>query len=253
MWTLLQKELREQWRTHRFLVVGAVLLLFGLLSPVIAKYTPDLIKALGGSQLAGLENLFPTPTVRDAIQQYVKNLSQLGVVMALLVPMGAVVQERDRGTAAMLLSKPVSLGAFLTAKFVAIGIVFLCAIALAALGGYYYTGILFQWLDVGRFASLNGLFLLDLLAYMSLTLLASTLARSLVAAGGIAFASYMVLWIAGSIPAIGKYLPDALLGWGSRLALGLPGDPSWAALGVTVGIIVAALAGAWAIFRGQEI
>lgn len=154
--TLLKKELLEQWRTRRFWVVAAVLLLFGMTSPLVARYLPEIIRALGGDQvMEGLEQVIPPPTVADAVGQYVKNCFQFGVILALLVPMGAVVGEKDRGTAPMLLSKPVSRAAFLLAKFVAVSAVFLVSILLAALGSYYYTGVLFQWLDVGRFLLLN--------------------------------------------------------------------------------------------------
>ncbi|NOZ73089.1 MAG: hypothetical protein GXP38_14485 [Chloroflexi bacterium] len=44
--TALRKEWLELWRTYRLLVVGVVLLLFGLLSPLLAKYTPEIIKLI---------------------------------------------------------------------------------------------------------------------------------------------------------------------------------------------------------------
>lgn len=251
MLTLLKKELLEQWRTYRFLVVGAVLVLFGLTSPLMARYLPDIIKSLGG--IEGLDQLIPPPTTADAIGQYLKNCAQFGVILALLVPMGAVVGEKDRGTAVMVLSKPVSRASFLLAKFVAAALVFMVAILLAALGAYYYTGILFEWLNVGQFALLNVLFWLNLLVYLALTMFASTLARSTVAAGGIGFGLFMLMWIAGIIPQVGKHLPDALQGWGMQLVLGWPGDPAWGAVGVSLGIIAVALVGAVVVFRRQEI
>ena len=251
MLTLLKKELREQWRTRRFLVVVAVLVIFGLTSPLMARYLPELIKQVGG--IEGLDQLIPTPTVVDALGQYLKNSFQFGMILALLVPMGAVVGEKDRGTAAMVLSKPVSRTSFLMAKFVTVALVFLAGILLAALGAYYYTGILFQWLNLGAFILFNLLFWIDLLVYVALTLVASTLARSTVAAGGIGFGLFMVLWIAGAIPQVGKYLPDALQIWGMNIALGRGGDPAWGALGVSLGLIAAALVGAVLIFRRQEI
>lgn len=251
MMTLLKKELLEQWRTYRFLVVVAILLLFGLASPLMARYLPDIIRSMGGVE--GLEQLIPTPTTADAIGQYLKNCGQFGVILALLVPMGAIVGEKDRGTAAMVLSKPVARASFLLSKFAAAALVFLLGIALAGLGAYYYTGVLFAWLDVGAFALLNLLFWLNLLVYLALTIFASTLARSTVAAGGIAFGLFMVMWIVGIVPQIGRHLPDALQGWGMTLVLGGPGSPAWGAVGVSLGLIAAALVGAVVVFRRQEI
>jgi len=252
MITLLRKEIRAQWRTHRVLIVAALLLLFGLTSPLLVRYLPDIINSLGGLPPEFAE-LIPPPSVGDAIAQYIKNLTQFGIVLALLVPMGAVVREKERGTAAMLLSKPVSRASFLLAKFAALALTFLTGLVLAGLGGYYYSGVLFEWLDLGRFSLLNGLLWLYFLVYVALTLLASTLARSQVAAGGMAFVLYLLLLVPESIPPLGNYLPGAVVMWGGRLALGQAGDPAWVALGVSLGLIAAALLGAWGILRGQEI
>ena len=34
----------------------------------------------------------------DAVTQYIKNIGQFGVILALLLTMGAVAQEKDKGT-----------------------------------------------------------------------------------------------------------------------------------------------------------
>ena len=51
---------------------------------------------------------------------------------------------------------------------------------------------------------------------------------------------------------IGEYLPGQLIVWGVGLVLG-SGQASWPAFGVSLGLIAAALAGAWLIFRKQEL
>jgi len=52
------------------LIVAAVLVIFGLASPLLAKLTPDLLKPI--PQRAGGIGpvLIPTPTVADAVSQY---------------------------------------------------------------------------------------------------------------------------------------------------------------------------------------
>ena len=49
--------------------------------------------------------------------------------------MGAVATEKERGTAALILTKPVSRAAFLVAKLVAIGLTLAVAVAVATAGG----------------------------------------------------------------------------------------------------------------------
>ena len=108
---LLRKELLESWRTLRLPVVGGLFLVVGLTSPLLAKFLPEIVKAAGGDQLSGLQ--IPEPVVGDAVLQLWKNLGQFGAFAAIILAMGSVATERDRGTAAFVLSKTVSRGAFL--------------------------------------------------------------------------------------------------------------------------------------------
>ncbi|EPD10716.1 hypothetical protein Lpp48_08273, partial [Lacticaseibacillus paracasei subsp. paracasei Lpp48] len=57
-----KKELLESWRTHRLLILTVVFLIFGILSPLIAKLMPELLK--GG--LGGIKVAVPKPTSLDA-------------------------------------------------------------------------------------------------------------------------------------------------------------------------------------------
>ncbi|MEE8390629.1 MAG: ABC transporter permease [Anaerolineae bacterium] len=246
----LRKEILEQWRSYRLLIVVAVFVAFGLMSPLIAKFTPELVKLIPeGEQFA---DLIPPPTATDAVTQYVKNISQFGVILALLMAMGAVAQEKDKGTAAMMLVKPMPRAAFLAAKFVALVLTFAVGIALAAAASYYYTLLLFEPLDIPDWLALNGLTLLFVLVYVALTLFASTMSKSQAVASGLAFAMLIVLASISAFPGVGEYLPGQLLAWGSGLFAGSDAE-SWPALWLSVGIIAAALVGAWVIFKRQEI
>lgn len=252
MRTLLWKELSEQWRSHRMLITAAVLAVFGLMGPMSAKYLPLLLSNMAEVP-PGLAELMPPPDAAMAVTEYADNVVQFGVVLAILVPMAAVVAEKAAGTAEVTLSKPVSRRAFLLAKFIGYAVTFSLGMLLAALGGYYYTGVLFTWLPLGSFLAANGLILVYLLVLVSLTLLASTLARSQLAAAGAAFGAVVVLGLLGSIPSVGAWLPAALSGWARALALGVSAEPAWGALCVSLGLIAAALSVAWLAFRQQEL
>ena len=246
----LRKELMEQVRTRRLLILAAVLLVFGLMSPLLAKYTPELIKMIPGGEQISL--IIPKPTMLDAVAQYVKNVEQFGVLLALLMTMGVVVQEKEKGTAAMMLVKPLSRGGFLLAKFAALCLAFLGSLLLAGLGAYYYTVILFEAPDFGAWMGLTGLMWVQLVIYIAITLLASTLVRSQAAAAGIGFGALILFALLESLPGLGEYLPGQLIQWGVRL---FSPDPvsAWPALGISLGLIAACLAAAWAAFSRQEI
>ena len=92
---LLGKELGEQVRTLRLVVLAIVFASFGILSPLTARYLPDLINSLGADQL-GIVITLPPPSLTDAVDQLLKNVSQFGVLAAILLAMGSVATEKDR-------------------------------------------------------------------------------------------------------------------------------------------------------------
>jgi ABC-2 type transport system permease protein len=248
---VLRKELLELWRTKRFLIVAAVLIMFGLVSPLLAKFTPEMLKSIPDMPEYVID-MIPVPTVTDAIGQYLKNISQFGILLAVLMSMGAVAQEKERGTAAMLLVHPLPRLAFLLAKFAALGILFAVSMAVAAIGCWYYTLLLFEALPWGSFLLMNGLILLVLLVYIAVTLLCSVLARTQGMAAWMSFAGLVVVAGLGSLPRLNEYFPGELFNWGARLVLG-GGDPAWAAFWIALALIAAALAAAWLVFHRQEL
>ena len=246
----LRKEIIEQWRTYRLLFCVVVLGLFGMTSPLIAKFLPDVLKAVPGAEVAA--SLIPTPTIIDAFTQYLKNTNQFGILLALLITMGAVTQEKERGTAAIMLVKPLSRGAFLLSKFISISLTLLISLLVAGVGAYYYTLFLFNATNIGAWAALSGLLLVKFMVVIAITLLFSTLVRSQAAAAGLTVGVSLIFSIAGAVPTIGEYLPGQLLNWGGSIMLGKP-QAAWPALWICLAIILACLAGAWIIFDRQEL
>ena len=250
LWTALRKEIMEQWRTSRLLVLVIVLTVFGMLSPVLAKYMPQLLALIpGADQFAGL---VPQPTILDAITQYVKNLGQFGLLLALLLTMGAVANEREKGSAALMLVKPLPRVTFILAKFLALALSFSVAVLISALGAYYYTLVLFGALDFGAWLALNGLMLLQMLVYVAITLLFSTLMRSQAAAAGMGIGVLLVMSLLESIPAVGNVLPGRLVAWGASLFTPAP-LTGWTALAVSLGLVAVCLAAACLSFQRQEL
>jgi ABC-2 type transport system permease protein len=252
-WAAFRKELLEQWRTHRLLIVVAILLLFGMASPVMAKYLPEMLKmAIPAEQAESLLGIIPKATAGDAADQYVKNTVQFGVLLALLMAMGTVAVEKDKGTAALMLVKPLPRWAFLLAKFAALGATFAVGTLLAGLASWLYTVLLFGPVSAAAWLAMNGLILLCLLVYLALTLLCSTLTRSQVVAAGLAFGALIVLAVLSALPKVGDYVPTRLSAWGPALVRGMDAA-AWPAVWVSLGLIVVSLVAAWVVFEKQEL
>lgn len=245
-----KKEWLELVRTKRLLIALVVLVLFGMTSPLMAKMIPEIMTVVpGGEQFA---MMIPTPTINDAVAQYIKNITQFGVLLALLFGMGSVANEKDKGTAAMVLSKPMPRFTFLLAKIAANTLLFALALALAGIGCYYYTSVLFGQLPLMAFLQMNGLILMYLLVYVALTVFFSTLTRTQYIAIGLSFGVVIVFGIVSAIPGLSRYIPDILIVNASLLGIGASPE-NWIGLWVSLGLILASVLGAWLVFRRQEI
>jgi len=254
LWVCVRKELTYLWRTRRVLVVVAVFTTFGLTSPLLARFTPEILSSIEGAEQ--FSDLIPTPTVDDAIVQYVKNLSQFGFLIVVVVGMDLVAGEKERRTASLVLSKPLPRWAFIAGKFAAQFILYLGAFAIAMLAGYYYTTILFEPISPGAFALQNGLLLLWLMVLAAMTLLGSTLASSTALAAALGLGGCVALLLAGSLPKVGALAPGGLLAWVSQMGAGKNGvavGANGGAMAMAVALIVLALITSIAVFETQEL
>jgi len=249
--TLLKKELREQRRTHRLLIFVVAFALIGLMSPLIARYTPLLLRSIPDVP-AELAAIIPDPTLKDAVDQYTKNFSQLGLLLVIVLTMGIIAQEKERGTAGMLFTKPVRRSAFVLAKWLASMGSLLAGLLLAAVGCLFYTWILFEPLPIGGFLALNALLMVFLGFFMTLALTGSALARSQPMAAGYAFALVVVALILGALPRLGEYMPGRLMAWGWGLVMGGAAS-AWPALIVSLGLTGLALLAACLYLEKEEL
>ena len=247
---LLRKELREQFKTSKVVIVAAVFLFFGLSSPLLTKYTPELIKAVG---TGGITIEMPPPTSSDSLVSYSSNMAQFGVLIAVLVAMGAIAKEIETGTAAMVLSKPVGRLAFITAKLNAEFFTFLLALLLGGLACWGYTLMLFGDANTLGFLYQNLLLGLFFVLCLSVTLFFSSLMKSQLAAGGLSLALIIFLAAISGLPLVGRYLPGQLINWGNRLAMDVPGRSEWGAAAVALGVIGLGVYLTWLNLRKKEL
>ena len=247
---LFGKEMRELTRTARLPVVLVVFALLGLVSPVMARYLREILEAVGGSQFQGL---IPDPVAADAVTQFTKNLGQLGVLMAVLIAMGSVAGEKERGTAAFLLTKPLDRAAFLGAKVASLGLLLATATALGGALCWAYTAILFEPLPLLGYVSSVAVLWLSLAVFAAITFVASVVAPSALVAGGIGIVALMLAGFVSVAPDLAPYLPTGLWGISNEVAVGHTPDPMVGPIVLNIAIIVIAVAVAVWSFRRQEL
>lgn len=226
---LLRKEVKEQLKTYRLVIVGGIFLLFGISTPLTIKYLPEILKIAGEDLVIEM----PPPTAAQSLAEYAGTIGQVGMVVAVLIAMGCIANELRHGTAVMTLSKPVSRSAFVGAKLIAMSLTFLVSLIAGSVFCFAYTVWLIEGASVWAFTGLNLLLGLFLVFCLAVTLLFSSLFRNSLAAGGVAIGILVGQALMGGVPVIGDYTPNKMLGWGNSLLEG-GGDTYWWAVAVTV-------------------
>jgi ABC-2 type transport system permease protein len=250
---LLQKELREQFRTGRLVAVGAVFILFGILGPATDRYMKELLDAIG-TQAGGMSIQVPPPSLAGAATQILKNLSQFGIVCALLLAMGTVAWEKERGTAGLILTKPASRAAFLGAKLAAISLNLALAIVLGCGLGYVYTVLLYpEAFAIGGYVAMMLLLWWMLVEFVAITVLGSTITRSAIAAAGIGLVAMIVLGILAALPVVGPYMPSSLGTVAMDVVLGRDPGNVLGPLLFNIALVPVLFAVTWLAFRRQEL
>jgi ABC-2 type transport system permease protein len=202
------KEAKEILRTWRIWVLPGILLLFALTGPVLAKLTPQLMATAGGDQLKGL--VFPTPTYHESYGQWIKNLSQLALLVLLIVYASIVSSERKSGTAVLVLTKPVSRTAFIMAKAV-VHSAFLAVLVIAGtLVTWGLTAAIFGQAPGSALWSASLAWLAYGVLFIAVMTLLSVLIGSSAGAAGVGIGAYALLAIAATWETLGTYSPAAL-------------------------------------------
>ena len=247
----LRKEFREILSTYKIYVIPAIFLLMGLLSPLIAKLAPELVKSMA----QGMKIELPPPAAADAYAQLLKNLNQIALLVVIFSLIGLVAEEKSRGTAAIILTKPVPRWSFITSKFLASAVLVLLSTLLAYLACLYYTAVIFRETLFIPSAQAILLVMAFYLLTLAVTLLASTVSRTIAPAGAISVGGFLLLSLLPSLhPWLARYSPGALLRYQGQLLThtGTLAD-AIPALAGTLGLTVLLVAAAVILFERQEL
>lgn len=191
---LFAKEMNAWWRTKTWWVQLALFLGMVVGVPALAAF-----QMTSGGELA------EGPMEACLVFMIFHQLFAAG--SAIVTAQGAIVGEKEAGTAAWILSKPVSRASFILSKAAALGLNFLLVGALVPA-----VAITVAWTGLGLAVSPAGFVLmalamsLTLAFYLALTLALGTLSRSRAAVAGTAFFVFFVM------TQLGQRLPDVVPG-----------------------------------------
>ncbi len=217
---LFKKEFTELWRTSKVLIVAIAFLFLGMSGPVSTKLLPELLKSVGSDNNFQIV-LLSQMTAADAIVSYFNNMYQLPVLVLILIAMGTLAGEREKGTHILVLTKPVTRTQFILTKYFSYLALIAGGVFLTALGAGYYTLLLFNSFSVVDYLVLN----LSMLAFMAfilaLVIFCSSLFRTSVGAGGLSFLIFVVFSLGlNLLPNSDKFSPLAFLSKSKDIMVG---------------------------------
>lgn len=250
---LARKEMLEQRRTWRFVGTTGVFTAVAVLTLII----PLIVSMVQGHDRTADD-------ARGLLLVFGLTLVTLGALVSIIVAMGLLANERNTGTAGMTLSKPVTRAAFVLVKhlgliftlmaslLIAVTVAYL--LALAFYGDPGFPRYLLYMAIVGVWISFMG----------SVTLFWSSMFRRQIVAAGLAAVIFFAQFPLSAIPHTGNFWPVNAPEWaasymeesnlfGSGEPVGNGARERWPAFIICLGGIGLLGAGAWAVFRRQEL
>lgn len=211
----LKKELVEAFKTYKLLIMGAVFLVFGIMSPLLAKMMPDIMKWAMATDpsTAGMDlsAIFSEPGALDAWSQFYSNTGLMGLIVLVIVFSGMLSSELSKGTHIIILTKGLSRGAMILSKLTSAALIWTISLAISFFTSWGYTVYFFPGeklpgiLLAGICLWVFGLFLLALTA-LSAVLAKKSSILCMLAVG----AAVIALNIFNISPQIGKFNPASL-------------------------------------------
>jgi len=203
---LFRKDLTELYRTKKILIIAAIFIIFALLSPILAKMTPELLKSIGNEVM---QINIPDATIADSYGQFIKNIGQLGLFTLIIALGGLVVNERRKGLYTNLNNNGVKKHNFILSKVKSQILIFTMIYAVSAVlfSAYIYV-IINQFAIAYSFLSFLSLYVY-LVFVICLVNLFSTISKSTVMSILLGIATVLAISIF-DLFTFGKYLPNYL-------------------------------------------
>ena len=204
-WALARKEILEQRRSWKFVALAGIFTALALLTTII----PFIVMVVRDHD-RGIDD------AREVLRAFGFLTVSLGTLLAIIVSMGSLANERASGTAAMTLSKPVTRLAFVSAKFLGIVVSIFAALAIASAIEYVLTLFMFDnggLVGFARFMAIIGVYLVFI---GSIAFFWSGMFSRHLLAGGITLAIFIAFLPLSEIPHTQRYWPVNTVEWAER-------------------------------------
>lgn len=159
-----KKEFTENMKNFRFLILFAVFLVFGITSPFLAKFTPEILSAFEADMEMSSE-----PVALDAWKQFYKNISGVGFSAFIILYGSCMSGEYSKGTLVLLLTKGLPRKAVILAKYTAAAVLMTISYWISYAASYSCT--VFLWDDTSLSNVTLAAFALWIVGFLYLSIL----------------------------------------------------------------------------------
>lgn len=246
----LRKEALETVRTWRIWLLPGLFLFIGLSSPVLASLTPKLVESIAKSQ-PGVVLVIPPPTFQDAFGQWLKNLNQLVLWVVIISGAGLVSSEVRSGTAAVVLSKPLSRVGFVLSRALSAIALLVASTCLGTLLVWASTHVVFGEAPFGPLVAATAVWLFFAAAMSAVMILLSSVVSAQLGAAGLGMLVFAAVHLSGLYRPFVHWGPAGLIEAAPALLAG--GSPPLAGPLIATGVLsaVAIGLGAWSFTRRE--
>ena len=245
-----KKEIKEFFKTPKFIILILVFAFFAILSPVSARYINEIIASLSPD----IQISFPDPVFQDSWIQIYKNITSLCLIVLLIIVTGTIAQEKSKGSILLVLTKKVSRFNFIFSKFMANVVIFTIIYLVAIILGVVYTQILFSTFSYdGMIISIVLIWFLGIF-YIALAIFTSVISKTPTVAALLGFVGYAVFNLFNIAQSIQKFNPAGSASLVNNILAGTSSSiDNWLCLISTVLGSTIILGLAYMIFKKQEI
>ena len=215
----IKKEITEQLRSGRLMILGTLSILFGIMNPAVAKLTPWLLETMADSLAeSGMMVTDVTVSAMDSWVQFFKNIP-MALIAFVLMESSIFTREYQTGTLVLSLTKGLKRYKVVVSKTVVLTVLW-------TFGYWLCFGITYGYNEYFWDNSVAKNLMFSVICWwlfglwvIALMILFSTIANSntgvLMGTGGVVLASYLL----GLFPKLSEYLPT-LLADGNSLIYG---------------------------------
>ena len=206
-----KKEFLEHFRSARIFIIAGIFLLFGVMSPALAKFTPMLVEMLSESMAqSGMQIAVGEVTALDSWAQFFKNIP-IALIAFIILESNIFTKEYQKGTLVLALTKGLKRYKVVVAKAVVMLVIWTAGYFVCFGLTYFINSFMWDNSVAQHLAFATICWWLMGIMTICLIVLFSSVAKSnimvLAGAGGVVFVSYLI----GMLPRIGKFFPTMLM------------------------------------------